>query len=190
MSLNTNLIFMQFDGHIQYSNRAVQEFNIIKYLMGNGEMFKFFSFNKYLQQSPSCKSVEISKRYIGAAWNLWGAPRVQMVLTHHFLLISFDLISDRLYWGRQTTFGQLLLFFFFNSIYNFLVQRISSMALLWLLNIFRFDSVIRHILKPCLKIFFLHVYLHKYLSYNQINRHLSLSLLQKLIDRSKLSSSC
>ena len=77
-----------------------------------------------------------------------------MVLTHHFLLISFDLISDRLYWGRQTTFGQLLLFFFFNSIYNFLVQRISSMALLWLLNIFRFDSVIRHILKPCLKIFF------------------------------------
>ena len=78
-----------------------------------------------------------------------------MVLTHHFLLISFDLISDRLYWGRQTTFGQLLLFFFFfNSIYIFLVQRISSMALLWLLNIFRFDSVIRHILKPCLKFFF------------------------------------
>ena len=62
---------MQFDGHIQYSNRAVQEFNIIKYLMGDGEMFKFFSFKKYLlQQSPSCKSVEISKRYIGAAWNL------------------------------------------------------------------------------------------------------------------------
>ena len=39
---------MQFDGHIKYSNRAVQEFNIIKYLMGDGEMFKFFSFNKYL----------------------------------------------------------------------------------------------------------------------------------------------
>ena len=72
---------MQFDGHIKYSNRAVQEFNIIKYLMGDGvylknlkfkifDGFKFFSFKKYLQQSPSCKSVEISKRYIGAAWNL------------------------------------------------------------------------------------------------------------------------
>ena len=33
---------MQFDGHIKYSNRAVLEFNIIKYLMGDEEMFKFY----------------------------------------------------------------------------------------------------------------------------------------------------
>lgn len=56
--------------------------------------------------------------------------------------------------GKTDHFWSASSFFFLNSIYNFLVQRISSMALLWLLNIFRFDSVIRHILKPCLKIFF------------------------------------
>ena len=42
-----------------------------------------------------------------------GAPRVQMVPTHYFLLISFDSMRDRLFWERQTTFGQLLFFFFF-----------------------------------------------------------------------------
>ena len=43
-----------------------------------------------------------------------------MVPTHYFLLISFDSMRDGLFWERQTTFGQLLFFFFFlNSVYFF-----------------------------------------------------------------------